>query len=51
MDIIGEFVKRLFFELNPILDWLVRNWALTLVLLVAMIYWAARQKRLDRHHL
>jgi hypothetical protein len=51
MDKIGEFAARLFLELKPLLDWAVRNWAVTTVALVVLIYWAGKQKRLDRHHL
>jgi hypothetical protein len=50
MDIIGEFVKQFFRELSPLLDWALKNWAITMVLLVGMIYWAGRHKRLRRHH-
>ena len=49
MDIIRELFERLFWELRPLLDWAIRNWALTLVLVVIMIYWAGRQRR-TRHH-
>jgi len=45
MDIIRELVERLILELRPLLDWAIRNWALTLVLVVIMIYWAGRQRR------
>ncbi len=45
MDIIGEFVRNLFVELTPLLEWAIRNWALTLVLLIVLIYWAGRQRR------
>jgi len=51
MNKIGEFAARLFSELKPLLDWAVGNWAVTTVLLVILIYWAGRQRRLDRHHL
>lgn len=51
MDSIGEYVGRLFLELRPIIDWALRNWAITLVVLVALIFWSTRQKRLRRHHL
>jgi hypothetical protein len=50
MDIIGEFVKRFFWELSPLMDWALRNWAVTMVFLVGMIYWAVRQRRLHRHY-
>jgi hypothetical protein len=51
MEKIGEFAARLFLEVSPLLDWAVRNWAITTVLLVILIYWAGKQKRLDRRHL
>ena len=51
MDKIGEFAARLFLELKPLLDWAVRNWAVTFIVLVVLIYWAGRQKRLNRHQL
>jgi hypothetical protein len=51
MEKIGEFAARLFLEARPLLDWAVRNWAITAVLLVILIYGAGKQKRLDRHHL
>lgn len=51
MDRIGEFVRRLFLELRPYLEWAINHWAITLIALVALIYWASRQRRLKRHHL
>ena len=51
MDMIGEFVSRLFVELRPLTDWALRNWSVTMIALVALIYWSVRQKRLRRHHL
>jgi hypothetical protein len=51
MDKIGEFAARLFLELKPLLDWAVGNWAVTSIVLVILIYWAGRQKRLNRHQL
>jgi hypothetical protein len=51
MDKIGEFATQLFLELQPVLDWAVRNWAVTSIVLVILIYWAGKQKRLDRHQL
>lgn len=51
MDIIGEFAKRFLEEVLPLLDWAVRNWALTLMILVLLIYWAGRQKPIDRNQL
>ena len=51
MDKIGEFAARLFLELKPLLDWAVGNWAVTSIVLVILIYWAGRQRRLNRHQL
>ena len=51
MDIIGKFAARIVSELTRLVDWAVGNWAVTLVVLVALIYWAGRQRRLNRHHL
>jgi len=51
MDMIGKFASRLSSELMGFIDWTLRNWAVAIILLVALIYWAGRQRRLDRHHL
>jgi len=51
MHVIGEFAGRFFKELLRLIDWALGNWAITMVILVMLIYWAGRQKRLDRHHL
>jgi hypothetical protein len=51
MHVIGEFAGRFFKELLGLIDWALGNWAITMVILVMLIYWAGRQKRLDRHHL
>jgi hypothetical protein len=51
MDMIGKFASRLSSELMVFIDWALRNWAVGGIFLVALIYWAGRQRRLDRHHL
>jgi hypothetical protein len=51
MDMIGKFANRLSAELMGFIDWALRNWAVAGIFLVALIYWAGRQRRLDRHHL
>jgi hypothetical protein len=51
MDMIGKFAARLMSELTWLADWALGNWALTLTILVVLIYWAGRQRRLDRYHL
>ena len=48
MDIIGEFVARIYFELRPITDWALGNWYLTVGILAALIYWAGYQRRAHR---
>lgn len=50
MDMFLYFVRRLFFELKPWLEWALRNWGITIVLLVALIYLARRHRRLSRYH-
>ena len=51
MDLIGTFAGRLIGQFFWLLDWAVRNWYLTMLILIALVYWAGRQRRLDRHHL
>jgi len=51
MDMIGEFAGRLFTDLRPILELALRDWPVTMLILIVLIYGAGRQKRLDRHHL
>jgi len=48
MDIIGEFVGRIYFEIKPFIEWALGNWYLTIGILVALIYWAGYQRR--AHH-
>jgi len=51
MDLIGTFARRLIGQFFWLLDWAVRNWYFTMLILIALVYWAGRQRRLDRHHL
>ncbi|HXG49807.1 MAG TPA: hypothetical protein VNN77_00175 [candidate division Zixibacteria bacterium] len=51
MDIIGEYLRRLLWELSPYLDWAIRHWPLTFGVVVVGVYLAGRHKRLDRHRL
>jgi len=48
MDIIGEFVGRIYLALRPITEWALGNWLPTMVILVTLIYWAGRQRRAHR---
>jgi hypothetical protein len=44
MEKVGEFAGRFFLEARPLLDWAIRNWAITVVVLALLIYWAGKQK-------
>ena len=41
MDIIGQSVMEFFREVSPLTDWALNNWAVAMVFLIAMIYWAS----------
>ncbi|HEX2929010.1 MAG TPA: hypothetical protein VHV54_04810 [Candidatus Binatia bacterium] len=51
MDAIGIFAGRFVRDIVFVVDWAIGNWIVTMVLLVMLIYWAGRQRRLDRRHL
>jgi hypothetical protein len=48
MDIIGEFVARIYSELRPFTEWALGNWLPTIAILSGLIFWAGRQRR--AHH-
>ena len=50
MDMFLYFVRRLFFELKPWLEWALRNWGVTIAVFVALIYLARRHRRLSRYN-
>ena len=50
MDMFLYFFRRLFFELRPWLEWALRNWGVTIVLLLALLYLARRHRRLSRYN-
>jgi hypothetical protein len=50
MNMIGEFAKRIIDELARFIDWSLSHWAVTMIVLVTMIYWAGKQRRVNRHH-
>jgi len=50
MNVIGEFAKRFIGDVAWAIDWSVSHWAITAIILVAMLYSAGRQGRLGRHH-
>jgi hypothetical protein len=51
MDVFGRFTGQFVSDIVAWFDWAVGNWSLTMVILAILIYWAGRQRRLDRHHL
>jgi hypothetical protein len=51
MELIGTFAGRFVWQFKSLLDWAIRNWFFTLLALLALIYWAGRQRRFNRHHL
>ena len=51
MDQIGNFAHRLFSEVGAALDWAISNWAATAMILIMLIYWAGKQRRVPRRSL
>jgi hypothetical protein len=49
MDLIGEFFGRLFWELTPLINCALNNWAITLVGLILLICWAGNERRRSKH--
>jgi hypothetical protein len=49
MDIIGRFTRELTLEFVTVIDWALRNWAITAAILMALIYRTGKQRRLNRH--
>ena len=49
MDFIGEFIRRLFWELTPFINWALKNWAITLVTLLLLIRCAGNERRGTKH--
>jgi hypothetical protein len=51
MDVIGIFAGRFLRDLVLAIDWAIGHWALTMIVIAMLIYWAGRQRRLYRRHL
>jgi len=51
MNIFEIFSRQLTWQFVHMIDWLLQNWAITMTLLAALIYWAGRQRKINRHHL
>jgi hypothetical protein len=50
-DKIGNFARRLFSEVGAALDWAISNWAVTAMVLIMLILWAGKQRRVTRRYL
>jgi len=51
MELIGTFAGRFVWEFKLLLDWAIRNWFFTMLVLVVLVYWAGRQRDRKRHRL
>jgi hypothetical protein len=51
MNLLEQMSRQLTWQLVHAIDWAIRNWAVTMAILVALIYWAGRQRKLDRNRL
>jgi hypothetical protein len=49
MDVIREFARNLYFELAPMLNWALKNWAHALLAVMVAVYWSSKHKRPHRH--
>ena len=49
MDIIGESINEFFRELSPLTNWALNNWAVAMVFLLGMIYWASHRRRRPKY--
>ena len=51
MDAFSFLTRWLSLEFFRGIDWAVTNWEITLIALIVLIYWAGRQRRLNRNAL
>ena len=51
MNILEFVLHQMIWQFVRVIDLALHNWAITMTLLVVAIYWAGRQRRLNRHHL
>ena len=51
MNLLEMITRQLTWQFVHLIDWALRNWAITMMLLAGLIYWAGRQRKLNRHHL
>jgi hypothetical protein len=48
MDLMREYAGGLYWELTSILNWAVKNWAVTMAVILVVIYWARKNSRANR---
>ena len=51
MGLLETLSRQATWQLARAIDWALTNWVITIVMIAALIYWAGRQRRLNRHHL
>ena len=51
MNILELVIRQLLWQFARVIDLALQNWAITMTVLIAAIYWAGKQRRLNRHHL
>jgi hypothetical protein len=49
MDLIREFARGLYWEVASIWSWARKHWAVTMAILIVVICWARKQRRVNRH--
>jgi len=49
MNLIGEFTRRLYWEMAPFLKLAFHHWAISLVTLLLLIRWACHGHRTTKH--
>ena len=49
MDLVGEFSRRLYWEMAPFFNWAFKNWAISLVALLLLIRWAGHKQHTTKH--
>ncbi len=50
MDIIGVSIDELLREVSPLIDWVFKDWAASMILFVlGMVCWVRHQRRYRKH--
>jgi hypothetical protein len=51
MNLLEHVSRQMTWQLVHAIDWALSNWAITMMVLIGLIYWAGRQRKLNRHQL